>query len=518
MSAVGNFLRAIGTAVSRPRFGADANTGVNSLSPAYDAAGFSRRTLGWNAGTSEVNALISGSGDRLRALSRDTMRKNSWARSAEDSIVSNCVGTGSRPVSKHPVASTKKKLQDRWNRFAETCDPSGNLDIYGMQMTACRETVQAGEMLGRLLRRRNGTLQIQLLESEMLPYNKNAVIPNGWIQTGIEFNPNLEKTAYWLWRQHPGSLASLPQPQELLRVSADQVLHTFKVLRANQLRGEPWLTQVLIKLHELGKYDDAEIVRKNCAAMIAFIIEENDPTDPMFGENQATAQRDDSGIALAPIQPGSTVKLRRGETIKTLNPADVGGMYGTFMKMQLQNVAIAIGSLYADMSGDYDGMNFTTIRAANNASQRKWRQYQKLTLDHQFNKPIWRAFVESEIMQGNFSAREYEKDPWAFLNVDWRPERWVSADPLKDVEADERDCRAGFDSRASKISARGRDIEEVDDEIADGNVSADALDLRFDSDGRNAPASPKVTQAEDNTALPEESVTPPGKKKGTVIQ
>ena len=36
--------------------------------------------------------------------------------------------------------------------------------------------------------------------------------------------------------------------------------------RPGQHRGQPWLTQVLVKLYELDQYDDAELVRKKLAA------------------------------------------------------------------------------------------------------------------------------------------------------------------------------------------------------------------------------------------------------------
>jgi lambda family phage portal protein len=490
MNSVATYFRNIGSAIFAPKAGA--------LSSYYDAGSATRRTKGWDVGTTEVNALISGSGQRLRSYSRDTIRKNQLAAAALDSVLANWIGTGIKPQPKHQDPVTKKKLQDLWNRWTDECDPAGNVDFYGMQFLALRETFEAGEILARKRTRRvtdkfSVPLQIQMLESEHLPYERNATIPGGYIQAGIEFNALGQKVAYWLWRQHPGSFVSLPQPQELTRVPSDQVIHSYKVNRANQLRGEPWLTTVLIKLHELGKYDDAEMVRKACAAMIAFVIEENDPNDP------ATTERDDAGVPIAPVEPGSTVKLRRGETMKTLGAADVGGMYEPFMRMQQRGAIVPTGATYEGATGDLSQVNYSSMRGGRLESKRKSEQYLSLFLNKQFNQPIWNAFIAAAVMAGEIRARDYQRDPYQFTNVDWRSSKWDWVDPLKDVEAEERMCRGGFKARSQTINEMGYDEEEVDATIAADAKRADSLGLKFDSDGRNAPASAKVTQT-GNTA------------------
>jgi capsid protein len=69
-------------------------------------------------------------------------------------------------------------------------------------------------------------------------------------------------------------------------VPANDVLHIYRPLRPWQIRGEPWLSNVLLKLYELDQYDDAELVRKKTAAMFAGFITRLDPEANIMGEGE----------------------------------------------------------------------------------------------------------------------------------------------------------------------------------------------------------------------------------------
>jgi capsid protein len=83
-----------------------------------------------------------------------------------------------------------------------------------------------------------------------------------------------------------------------VRVPANDVLHIYKPLRPGQIRGEPWLSNILLKLYELDQYDDAELVRKKTAAMFAGFITRLDPEANILGEGESNEQ----GVALSSCQ------------------------------------------------------------------------------------------------------------------------------------------------------------------------------------------------------------------------
>ena len=90
-------------------------------------------------------------------------------------------------------------------------------------------------------------------------------------------------------------------------------------------RIDPWLARELVKLNELDQYDDAELVRKKTAAMLAGFVTRQSPEDNLVGEGPA----DDQGVALAGLEPGTLQILEPGEDIKLSDPADVGGSYAS---------------------------------------------------------------------------------------------------------------------------------------------------------------------------------------------
>lgn len=472
----------------------------------YEAAAATRRTQGWNPLNEGINALVAAGGDALRARSRDMVRRNAWASNAIDSFVGNCVGTGIKPQSKHPDASVKRRLQELWLRWTDEADAAGLTDFYGLQALICRSTVEGGECIVRIRQRRleDGLiipLQLQLLEAEHLPAAKNENLPNGnVIRAGIEFDRLARRVAYHLYREHPGEKLLFANAGETTRVPADAVLHVYKPLRPGQHRGQPWFTQVLVKLHELDQYDDAELVRKKLAAMFAAFITENNPDDPVIGAKAGEGETDASGVPLAGLEPGSMVKLLPGEDVKFTEPGDVGGMYTDFMKVQLRAVAAGLGITYEQLTGDLEKVNYSSIRAGLLEFRRRCEQFQHQVMVFQFCRPVWRAWIEAAVLAGEISARDYARNRAAYLDVEWRPPSWDWVDPLKDMNAEVVAVRAGFKPRSAVINEMGYDEEDVDRQIAADNARADALGLTFDSDPRKTTASgQKSAPAESRT-------------------
>ena len=266
---------------------------------------------------------------------------------------------------------------------------------------------------------------------------------------------------------------------ELVRVPAEYVLHLFRPLRPGQLRGQPWLTQVLIKLYELDQYDDAELVRKKTAAMFAGFVTKNAPEDQLVGERRP-------GCQTAPRSPAwSRARCRcccPARTSRFRVPADVGASYETFMRVQLRSIAAGMGITYEQLTGDLTGVNYSSIRAGLLEFRRRCEQFQHQVIVFQMCRPIWRRVdhrcrSERRARGGPRTSPEYSR------RSGFRPGfAWV--DPLKDIKAQVMAVRAGFKSRAEVVSEQGYDAEAIDREIAADNARADALGLAYESDPR----------------------------------
>jgi lambda family phage portal protein len=258
-----------------------------------------------------------------------------------------------------------------------------------------------------------------------------------------------------------------------VRIQAKEILHIFKPLRPGQIRGEPWLSNVLLKLHELDQYEDAELVRKKTAAMFAGFVTRLDPDSEMFGEGEANS----SATAFAGLEPGTMQFLDPGEDVKFSSPADVGGTYEAFIKQQLRAVAVGLGISYEMLTGDLSSVNYSSIRAGLVEFRRKCGALQHNLIVFQLCRPIWSRWIELAILS---DAVDVPDDP-TFSLVKWIPPGFAWVDPQKEVISQLKAVKAGFKSRTEVISEFGYDIEEIDDEIQKERQREKEMGLVFDS-------------------------------------
>jgi lambda family phage portal protein len=464
-----------------------------AATPTYDGIGPGRRALSWSVGNPGAVAALLFNQNELRAKSRDLVRRNAWANSALESYVANAIGTGIKPQSMLTNAAQRETLQTLWRNWTGDADAAGLTDFYGLQAMACRAMLEGGEALVRLRYRQSVdglsvALQLQVLEPEHLPVHLNATADNGnLIRAGIEFDRLGRRVAYHLYRSHPedGTLAPMSGAgnQGTVRVEAREIVHLYRALRPGQIRGEPWLARALMKLHDLDQYDDAELVRKKTAAMFAGFVTRLTPEDSLLGEGLPDA----NGVSLTGLEPGTMQILEPGEDIKFSQPADVGGSYSEFLRMQFRAVAAAMGVTYEQLTGDLTQVNYSSIRAGLLEFRRRVEALQHGVIVHQLCRPIWNAWMDQAVLEGSLVLPGYASDAKVrrvYQACKWIPQGWQWVDPLKEADAMKAAIRCGLMSRSEAISANGYDAEDVDREIASDNARADSLGLVLDSDPR----------------------------------
>ena len=488
---------------------------TGKTTPTYDGVGGGRRALSWSVGNPGAVAAMLFNQNELRAKSRDLVRRNAWANSALESYVANAIGTGIKPQSMLTDAWQREAVQALWRNWTVEADAAGLTDYYGLQAMACRAMLEGGEALIRLRYRRpedglSVALQIQVLEPEHLPVQMNLQSDNGnLIRAGIEFDRLGRRVAYHLYRSHPqdGLLAPMSGDGGLstVRVDAAEIIHLFRPLRPGQIRGEPWLARALVKLNELDQYDDAELVRKKTAAMFAGFVTRLSPEDNLMGEGVS----DSNGVALAGLEPGTMQILEPGEDIKFSQPADVGGSYSEFLRMQFRAVAAAMGVTYEQLTGDLSLVNYSSIRAGLLEFRRRVEALQHGVIVHQLCRPIWQAWMDQAVLEGSLKMPGYSLAAKRrnYQCVKWIPQGWQWVDPLKEADAMKAAIRSGLMSRSEAISANGYDAEDVDREIAADNARADGLGLVFDSDPRHE-LTKSLSVATATVPTPEAAPTP----------
>jgi lambda family phage portal protein len=402
----------------------------------YEGAAAKRRLKSWQPGEDSMTALLAGDGRMLRRRGRDLMRNNPLINSAGESYTANLIGAGIKPSSMHENTAIRKAINEAWQEWVEEADTAGLADFYGLQSMAARAIFEAGEMFVRFRARRiddglTVPLQLELLESEMLPYERNETAPSGnRIINGVEFNLLKKRQAYWFYRQHPGDIKIFGLNTLVVRVPAENVLHVFRPLRPGQVRGVTFMHPSMVRAYLLDQYDDAELDRKKTAAMFAGFIQSAETdvipeTEPGRFDNEQ----------LATLEPGTLQTLLPGEKIEFSAPVDVGGTYENFQYRNLLAMCSGVGVPYMAVTGDITKANYSSLRGGLIEYRRRLESQQFNVMVHQLCRPVWQRWMTDAVISGRLTLPGYADNPRMYWRARWITPRYEWVDPIKDVAA-----------------------------------------------------------------------------------
>jgi lambda family phage portal protein len=426
----------------------------------FDAAGhgdrWPRSSLIW----SPVSQSLAAAGPVARRA--DWLANNSpTAASFVEAWVNNLVSTGPTVRAGHPDEAVRRMLEAAWSRWSARCDAEGNGDLAGYLTKLVRNLVITGDSFSHLVivdRR----LRLKLLNTEQVWRPLTRVLPDGRrIFSGVEVDQGGRRVGYWtLPFQMDLPWAIFPLPE---RISADDLLHAFLPQFPGAVRGISWLTPIAARLLELDRGEDAMLARINVAALFAGFIRDIDGNSGFAAD--AHPGRDGKAPELS-MEPGSLRILPPGcDIIFPSNIPDTAGATD-FIKHLLRSVAAGGGVPASILTGDLSDVNYSSARMGLESFRRAVARLQQSLLVAQVLQPVWERFITVEILSGRLAARDFEDNPEAYYDVDFRWPGWASLDPVKDANADDIALANRTKSRAEVIATRGRDIEDVDREIA----------------------------------------------------
>ncbi|HDV8349664.1 TPA: phage portal protein [Burkholderia vietnamiensis] len=459
---------------------------------AYESASTTgARAKSWRASSAGPNAAAAQNLPLLRSRARDAIRNDPWAKTAIARLVSNTIGNGIQAHPQHPNDAVRKMQKQLWEDSCEEIDADDVFDMAGVQTLAARAFFSDGEVLVRRQFRSPSEglavpMQIRLLEGDLLPMEKNEVVPGGGeIVNGVEFNADGRRVAYHLLQRHPGEYGRASTGNmQTVRVPADEIAHVFLALRPGQVRGVPELSTVLLRLKSLDNFDDAVLFRQEVSNLFAGFItkppsEPGLPGDPVTGGEM---QYDVDGFSpVVSLEPGSMQELAPGEDVKFAEPPGAGTDYGPFMRQQLMAAAASVGMPYEVMTGDLRDVSDRVLRVILNEFRRSIEQIQWNVFIHQFCRKVWRWWVDACALSGAMPMADYYRRRRDYLRVRWVPQGWPYIHPVQDVTAKRMEIRSGLASRTGAVLSRGDDPEQVDRENADDLARERRLGIRYDT-------------------------------------
>lgn len=475
---------------------------LNERSALYAAADTTRLTGGWSPVNDSPNTVIGASSANVRARVRQLVRDMPYFSRAVRIMTDYTVGDGIRFQSQVKGADGKRdkasiqKIEDELSFWMDTADFARKLHFYEIMALAKRQDLECGEFLivkrtPKSMRGRRVPFALQIIEPDWLTsLNTSPFNSTNKIDQGIEYDAETgEVLAYhladpWGWGRAE-------------RIPADDVIHAHETLRPGQLRGiSPFVPGVLMA-RDLDDIMTAELDCTKLATKYLAIIE---TPDPLGRQGAIGATTDPStGKKIEELENAIIEYTRPGEKINFAKSERPGTNFAPFVRLVLTIFSITTGAPYELVSGDYQGLNFSTARITRNDFANLLRPVASRHVRH-FCMRALVPWMSAAVASGRLQLPGYFANPVPWLASRWQPPGMEPVDPLREVKSNIDEMGVLLRSPQEIAQSRGRDLEEIYDEIAEAKELADERGLEL------VLQQPSTAQANNPAAIEEQKM------------
>jgi lambda family phage portal protein len=445
----------------------------------YEAGQTGRLTQSWVTTSMSANQEIYRSLRAMRARARQLAKNDAYAKRFIAMVVQNVVGpAGIRLQSlaadlqadytEVPDDPARKIIEREWRLWGKRgqCEVTGGLSWRGVLAMIAAGWARDGEILVRRLRGarygRHG-YALQLLDPDRLDETYNNDLPNGnQVRMGVELNAMGRPVAYHLLAEHPGDFTFVHARggRKRERVPASDVWHDFVRDRPEQVRGVPPMHAAMIRLHHMGRFDEAAVIAARIGASELGFLQRPDGEPPEDFAEGADAK--DAWKFYIDVEPGKWRSLPPGYEVKDIPRKYPEANYAAFAKACLRGIASGLNVAYNSLANDLEGVNYSSIRQGVLDERDAWRLLQSWMIEGTC-ETLATDWIEMSLL-----TRAVPLDPGKlgkFSAFGWQARRWSWVDPKNDVESDLLQANAGLKSRTRIAADQGDDLEDVFAEI-----------------------------------------------------
>lgn len=455
----------------------------------FRGAEFGRLTQDWFSRILSADQEIKSDFRRLRGVARALVRDNAFASRYVHLLAENVVGPNGillQAQAKNTRGTLNlalnQKIEDAWAEWSrpENASVDGRLSWVDLQTLAVQSLPQDGEVLIRIVRGADNPFHfaLQLLDPDLLDHEYTIYAgssPTGNdIIMGVEVDRWFKPVAYWLWTSHPSDPI---RNRKRERVSADEIIHLYRVRRPGQTRGVTWFAPVMFDTEMLQGYQEAEITAARIGAsnMAAVTYDPEKGVGEIDGDLGDPAVRD--GLPME-VEPGRFLHLNPGEGLVSTDFNHPSSAFDPFTKAIQRSQATGLNVAYSSLTGDLTAVNYSSIRAGLVAERDFYRSEQRWLISA-LHERVYRAWAPYAALGGYFSAAEARGTE----KIVWQPRGWKWVDPLNDAQAAIMMRKSGLTSLTKLCAEQGIDFEENLEEIARENALAKTLGVVLEETG-----------------------------------
>jgi lambda family phage portal protein len=446
----------------------------------YAAAQVNRLTQGWSTISGSANADIFRSLDAVRARSRKLANDDEYVKKWLKMVETNVVGpSGFRFQARiydqpgKPDSLANDAIEAAWARFGKkgVADITGKMTLATMCQLLIKAVARDGEYLVQIIRGKAAAnpfgLAFRILDIDRLDTNLNRAGGPGinTIRMGVELNEYGRPIQYHLRTQHPGEVYSSAvgrNESNHVVVPAADIIHDFVCDRPEQVRGMPWAHAAMIRLNNLGGYEEAAVIaaRVGASKMGFFTTPDGQAEVVSTGTDDDTA----TGGLMMDADPGSFQSLPEGVQFQAFDPDYPTAMYADFVKANLRGIASGLGVAYHALANDLEGVSFSSIRSGTLEERDTWMLIQDWFCSS-FLDRVHAEFMQVALAFGQITLPNGSTLPVAkidkFSAHIFQGRRWEWVDPRADIEADITAINAGLKSPQSVAAKLGLDYEDL---------------------------------------------------------
>ena len=510
--------------------GAEAFQGASQVSQSLSS---------WDPALRDADSAHRFARDPLVSRARDLQRNSPVARSGLEGDLSRVVGANWRlrvkprhdllGITRAEARALGRRMEaELWlwaNDPHRRCDVRRRLSFAQIRRLARRQKRVDGETLAVMRFKPDGgryATCVQMISTDRL-MNRDRAQDSPVLRSGVHLSPDGAPIAYDILNAHPNDFYTAGDNRTWITVprlsetGRPVVIHAFRDEEVDQHRGVTPFAPVLKLFRLTDRYMEAEVASAIIGATIgAFVKSGFDPAT--VAESLSVSSAADAGkgwqdhrvdyyrdnpvkfndVRLPVIMPGDDIVLT--------NAARDTSPFDGFAKTAFQMSSAALGNIYPEISQNWEGLNFTTLRGAYNML------WDRVAVERSEDKtdfvdPIVYCVIEEGMARGYYDdvmvpgMPDFHDLPAAYLNYEMIGPGQKHLDPVKGTQASLMALDGNLTTLERECADLGLDYEEVLEQRAferaliselglpDHDTEA-ALSVQAPSDLETAPAAP----------------------------
>lgn len=370
---------------------------------------------------------------------------------AVEAWVTSLIGDGPSLQVRGVSPDLAGRIADAWGGWWPVADAEGLGDLALFLERAARNLVLTGESFVHAELSDSRALALRLWASEQVAGDLTRPLEGGArVVGGVELDATGRRRAFYVRE-------NVDQPlifdYNLRRIDAADVFHVFTPLMPGAQRGISWLAPVASRLQLVDAIEDAILAKAQTAALFGGALYRREgsgagPLDAIVNDGEAG------------LEPGAMITVPDGYEVSWSDPPDNGGAV-ELLKHAVRSVASGMGMAYPALSGDLSDTNYSSIKYGTADFRRRVKAVRANLFAGQLLNPAFRRWVLLETLNGRLPSEAIAAEPvWTW------PATWDRIEPLKEINADIAAVGANLKSRAQVVAEMGRDVAELDAEIA----------------------------------------------------